>query len=177
GNNIIVTTHMSNLGFDETINELGGTVVRTDIGDKYVLKKMLDLNSWLGGEQSGHIVFLFHSPNGDGIITTFQLLDALNKHKERISVQANRMKKYYQKLINYQISNKKDLLQDAAFHKMSEEIQNNLQKDGRVLVRFSGTENKVRILLESKEERNIQQCQKIIEDFFNKFTKLKENNP
>jgi phosphoglucosamine mutase len=73
GNNIIVTTHMSNLGFDETIRELGGRVIRTDIGDKYVLKKMIAVKALLGGEQSGHIIFLLYGPNGDGLLTSFQL--------------------------------------------------------------------------------------------------------
>ena len=169
GNKIIVTTHMSNLGFDETIQEMGGTVVRTDIGDKFVLEKMLELGSCLGGEQSGHIIFLKYSPNGDGLITTFQLLDALNKSKERISIQAGHMKKYYQKLFNYQVSDKKNLKNSNSFQKMVEDIQKYLDKDGRSLVRFSGTENKIRILLESKEEKKIIECQKVIEEYVSHF--------
>jgi phosphoglucosamine mutase len=166
GNKIVVTTHMSNLGFDETINKIGGTVVRTNIGDKYVLRKMLELNSLLGGEQSGHIIFLQYSPNGDGILTTFQLLDALNKNNEQISVQAGKMKKYYQKLINYKIYNKKYLLQDEKFKRINEEIKKYLKKEGRILIRFSGTENKIRILLESKKKKTITKCQKAIDEYF-----------
>ncbi len=169
GNNIIVTTHMSNLGFDETIQGMGGTVVRTDIGDKHVLEKMLEMNSWLGGEQSGHIIFLRYSPSGDGLITTFQLLDALNKNNERISVQAGRMKKYHQKLFNYRISDKKYLRNSNALQKMDKEIQKYLGGDGRSLIRLSGTENKIRILLESKEEKKIMECQKVIEKYVSHF--------
>lgn len=166
GNNIIVTTHMSNLGFDETIQEIGGRVVRTDIGDKFVLMKMLAINSLLGGEQSGHIIFLLYSPNGDGIITSLQLLYALNKSKERISVQAGRMKKYYQKLINYKIDkNKKNLLQNEKFGKIIKEIQSYLKENGRVLIRLSGTEDKIRVLLESKERKKIKECKKIIDEY------------
>ena len=169
GNSIIVTTHMSNLGFDETIQEMGGTVVRTDIGDKFVLEKMLEVNSCLGGEQSGHIIFLRYSPNGDGFITTFQLLNALCKSKERISIQAGHMKKYYQKLFNYQISDKNNIKNSNSFQKMKEEIQKYLGTDGRSLIRFSGTENKIRILLESKEEKNVVECQKVIKEYVSNF--------
>ncbi|MFZ2331024.1 MAG: phosphoglucosamine mutase [Atribacterota bacterium] len=176
GNKVIVTTHMSNLGFDETINEIGGYVIRTDIGDKYVLKKMLSTNSLLGGEQSGHIIFLPYSPNGDGIITALQLLYALNKNNEPVSSQAGRMKKYFQKLLNYKISDKKHFIQNEKFNEMNKVIQNYFKKEGRVLIRFSGTEDKIRILLESKEEKKIKECKKVIDNFiiemsnFNKYT-------
>ena len=165
GNNIIVTTHMSNLGFDETINEMGGSVIRTDIGDKYVLKKMLNVDSLLGGEQSGHIIFLPYSPNGDGIITAFQLLNALNKSNERVSIQARLMKKYFQKLINYEISNKKELLKSKKLDKLNEKIEKFFQNEGRVLIRLSGTEDKIRVLLESKEEKKIKESKKIIDEY------------
>ncbi|MDD3539220.1 MAG: phosphoglucosamine mutase [Atribacterota bacterium] len=165
GNNIIVTTHMSNLGFDETIRELGGRVIRTDIGDKYVLKKMIAVKALLGGEQSGHIIFLLYGPNGDGLLTSFQFLDALSRSKERISAQASRMKKYYQRLLNYKIINKNYFLKSQYFEKMKKEIEDKLKNNGRTLIRFSGTENKLRILLESKEKRVIADCQKIIDEF------------
>lgn len=175
GNNIIVTTHMSNLGFDETINEMGGSVIRTDIGDKYVLKKMLNINSLLGGEQSGHIIFLPYSPNGDGIITAFQLLYALNKENKRVSVQAGLMKKYFQKLINYKISNKKDLLQNENFYKLNEEIKKLFQEEGRFLIRLSGTEDKIRVLLESKEEKKIKESKKIIDKYIASLSNLNKD--
>ena len=175
GNNIIVTTHMSNLGFDETINEMGGSVIRTDIGDKYVLKKMLNINSLLGGEQSGHIIFLPYSPNGDGIITAFQLLYALSRKNERVSIQAGLMKKYFQKLINYKISNKKDLLQNENFYKLNEEIKKLFQEEGRFLIRLSGTEDKIRVLLESKEEKKIKESKKIIDKYIASLSNLNKD--
>lgn len=177
GNNIIVTTHMSNLGFDETINKMGGSVIRTDIGDKYVLKKMLDINSLLGGEQSGHIIFLPYSPNGDGIITAFQFLYALNKknRNERVSVQAGLMKKYFQRLINYKISNKRSLLQNEKFNKLNEEIGKYFQGEGRILIRLSGTEDKIRVLLESKEEEKIKESKKIIDEYIANLPNINKN--
>jgi phosphoglucosamine mutase len=176
GNNIIVTTHMSNLGFDETIEEIGGSVIRTDIGDKNVLSKMLIVNSLLGGEQSGHIILLPYSPNGDGIITSFHLLNALNKKNDRVSVQAGQMKKYFQKLINYKISNKKHLLQNENFKKMNEEIEQYLKGEGRILIRLSGTENKIRVLLESKEEKKIKECEEIINEYIASLSNFNINN-
>jgi phosphoglucosamine mutase len=165
GNNIIVTTHMSNLGFDETISALGGKVIRTDIGDKYVLQKMIDVKALLGGEQSGHIIFLLYGPNGDGLLTSFQFLHALSKSSERISIQASKMKKYYQKLLNYKIIDKNHFLQNEYFKEIEKEIENRLKNNGRTLIRFSGTENKIRVLLESKEKRVITDCQKVIDKF------------
>ncbi len=165
GNNKIITTFMSNLGFDEAIKDIGGTVIRTDIGDKYVLKKMLVEKALLGGEQSGHIIFLQHGPNGDGILTSFQLLDALSRNNQRISAQAARMKRYYQKLLNYQVTDKLSFLNNQQFVKMKEEMQKSLVDMGRILIRPSGTENKIRILLESKDIRIIDDWEKKLDDF------------
>jgi phosphoglucosamine mutase len=172
GNNIIVTTYMSNLGFDETIEEIGGKVVRTDIGDKYVLKKMIEKKSLLGGEQSGHIIFFKHSPNGDGIITALKLLMALNKNNEKISIQAARMKKYYQKLLNYKIENKMSFLRSSEFNEINMELQNSLKKDnGRILIRPSGTENKIRVLLESKDKKVVENLTEKLDNFINTYLK------
>jgi|LDZU01.1.fsa_nt_gi phosphoglucosamine mutase len=165
GNNIVVTTYMSNLGFDETIEEIGGKVVRTDIGDKYVFQKMIEKKSVLGGEQSGHIIFLKHSPNGDGIVTALQLLMALKKKNERVSLQAARMKKYHQRLLNYQIENKISFLNSTEFNEIKMELQNNLKDNGRILIRPSGTENKVRVLLESKDRKIIENLNEKLDNF------------
>ncbi len=167
GNNTIVTTYMSNLGFDETISEMGGKVIRTDIGDKYVLRKMITEKSLLGGEQSGHIIFLLHGPNGDGIMTSFQLLYALGRTGERISVQATRMKKYHQKLLNYQVTDKNSFLNSKSYKEMKREINKNFKNSGRVLIRPSGTENKIRVLLESIDKKNLDYWEKILNEFIN----------
>jgi len=169
GNNIIVATYMSNLGFDETIEEMGGKVIRTDIGDKYVLRKMVEKKSLLGGEQSGHIIFMKHGPNGDGIITSLQLLKALNKNGERVSTQAARMKKYHQKLLNYNINNKLTFLKSCEFNKVKKELQNGLNNNGRILIRPSGTENKIRILLESKNKYVIENLGDKLKNFIENY--------
>lgn len=166
GNNKVIVTHMSNLGFDEAIKGMGGQVIRTDVGDKYVLSKMLTEKALMGGEQSGHIIFLEHGPNGDGIITTFQLLDALSQTEKKVSVQAGRMKKYHQKLLNYSVSNRSSFLQNQKFLEIRDEVQKNFQPIGRVLIRPSGTENKIRILLESKDLSIINQWEERLNEFF-----------
>jgi len=167
GNNKIITTFMSNLGFDEAIEEMGGKVIRTDIGDKFVLRKMLSENALLGGEQSGHIIFLRYSPNGDGIITTFQLLKALELNDQKVSIQASKMKKYHQKLLNYCIAEDKEtFLRNREFIKISQEAKKRFNGLGRILIRPSGTERKIRILLESKEENIINEWEQRFNLFF-----------
>lgn len=168
GNKKIITTFMSNLGFDEAIEEIGGKVIRTDIGDKFVLRKMLSENALMGGEQSGHIIFLRYSPNGDGIITTFQLLKALELNDEKVSIQASRMKKYHQRLLNYCIvEDKETFLRNREFIKISQEAKKRYDGLGRVLIRPSGTERKIRILLESKEKNIINEWEQRFNLFFN----------
>jgi phosphoglucosamine mutase len=171
GNNVIVTTYMSNLGFDETIEEIGGKVIRTNIGDKYVLKEMIEKKSCLGGEQSGHIIFLKKSPNGDGIITSLQLLRALNKNDEKVSLQAARMKKYHQMLLNYHIENKLSFLCSKEFNEIKKELKSILKDNGRILIRPSGTENKIRILLESKDKGIIDNLGKQLNSFIEIYKK------
>ncbi len=169
GNNKIIATYMSNLGFDETIEEIGGKVIRTDIGDKYVLRKMMEEKALLGGEQSGHIIFLKHSPNGDGIITSLQLLNALNKKGKKISVQAARMKKYYQKLLNYNITNKYSFLSSKRFNLIKNDLQESIKDMGRILIRPSGTENLIRILLEGRDKNIIDDWAKRLDIFINNY--------
>ncbi|MDD4362886.1 MAG: phosphoglucosamine mutase, partial [Atribacterota bacterium] len=171
GNNTIVTTHMSNMGFDETIREIGGKVIRTDIGDKYVLKKMIENNSYLGGEQSGHIIFLKYGPHGDGIETSIQLLSALGENDEKISSQAAKMKKYHQKLLNFTIKNKQLFLQDNKFREIKEEMLSAFKFKGRILIRPSGTEKIIRILLESKNEDILEYWENVLNEYFEIYTK------
>jgi phosphoglucosamine mutase len=166
GNNKVVATYMSNLGFDEAIKEIGGMVIRTSIGDKYVLRKMLADHALLGGEQSGHIIFLIHGPNGDGIVTTFQILDALSRTSEKVSTQAALMKRYHQKLLNYNLANKSFFLRNQKFLKIKEELEKDFVDSGRVLVRPSGTESKIRILLESREQKIIDEWEQRLNNFF-----------
>ncbi|MDD5635767.1 MAG: phosphoglucosamine mutase [Atribacterota bacterium] len=169
GNNLIVTTHMSNLGFDETIEKIGGKVIRTDIGDKNVLRKMLEENAALGGEQSGHIIFLKNSPNGDGIVTSLKLLEALSSSNKRISLQASIMKKYHQKLLNYDIVDKEAMLNSEEYSVIKNDIQNMISGKGRVFIRPSGTEKKIRVLLESKDKNIIDKCKNNFDEFMKKY--------
>ncbi|MFW6149341.1 MAG: phosphoglucosamine mutase, partial [Atribacterota bacterium] len=167
GNNKIVATYMSNLGFDKAISELGGKVIRTDIGDKFVLRKMLEENALLGGEQSGHIIFLKHSPNGDGIVSTFKLLDAIEHTGEKVSIQAARMNKYHQRLLNYRVGiNRADFLQNPQFVLIAEEMQKSFTGIGRVMIRPSGTERKIRILLESIDKDIVNEWEQKLNNFF-----------
>ena len=100
-NNLVITTLMSNMGFDKAIEKAGGTVIRTNIGDKYVFDKMRETNAVLGGEQSGHIIFLQHGTTGDGLISSLQLLKVIIEEEKTLSSLASVVKKYPQILLNF----------------------------------------------------------------------------
>jgi len=155
-NNLVVTTVMSNIGLYMTLKMLNINVIKTKVGDRYVIEQMLEKGAILGGEQSGHIIFLNHFTTGDGIITALQLLTVMQKTYTPISKLAQIMKKYPQVLINVKVKDKKtDLntipeIQSAI--KSGEEL---LKEEGRILVRYSGTEPVARVMVEGPTEEKI----------------------
>lgn len=152
-NNACVVTVMTNLGFFRFAKDNGIVVSTTAVGDRYVLENMKKYEYCLGGEQSGHIIFLDHSTTGDGELTGVMLLNVMMKTRMKMSELANVMQKYPQILVNVQItSDWKGKWQDEA--DIAEEIKKYKEKlgdDGRVLVRESGTEPLVRVMLEGKQ--------------------------
>ncbi|MEA1939254.1 MAG: phosphoglucosamine mutase [Candidatus Caldatribacteriota bacterium] len=154
-NKTIVTTIMSNMGFDRTIKEAGGKVIRTDIGDRYVFEKMKDVNAILGGEQSGHIIFLQHGTTGDGLITSLQLLQVISEEGKALSNLASLMKRYPQILLNFKIKNKSKFFKNASIGKIIKVVEKELDGDGRIFIRPSGTEPLIRILLEDKDQKKL----------------------
>lgn len=150
--NTIVTTVMSNIGFDKACEENGMKNVKTQVGDRYVLKEMIDNGYDLGGEQSGHIIFLEHNTTGDGLLTAVQLLSVLKKRGKKMSELAKMMKVYPQVLKNAKVTNKAKYNYDK-----DEVIMDNIKKleekfngAGRVLIRPSGTEPLVRVMIEGE---------------------------
>lgn len=147
--NTVVSTVMCNLGFVRCMEKAGIDVIQTQVGDRYVLGQLRAGGYALGGEQSGHMIFLRHNSTGDGLVTACQFLSACVRHGRPVSETASVMKRFPQELINVQVRDKAAALEDdviaAAIRKSEEE----LASSGRILVRPSGTEPLVRVMVEA----------------------------
>ena len=152
----LVATVMSNLGLDLALGRMGGEVLRTPVGDRYVLDKMLKENLKLGGEQSGHIIFLEHNTTGDGIITTLQILSIMKRRNKPLSELAQVMEKFPQVLVNVKVKKKKAPLEVLEIKKEIERAEKKLGSGGRILVRPSGTEPLIRVMVEGREREEIE---------------------
>jgi phosphoglucosamine mutase len=144
----VVATVMSNLGLDEAIEGAGGTVVRTEVGDRYVLAKMREGGYAVGGEQSGHFLFLEQASSGDGLLSALQLLKVRLESGCLLKDLRKVMKKFPQRLYNLSVCEKKPLAELPAVGEAIRQAEQKLAGTGRVFVRYSGTENKIRVLLE-----------------------------
>lgn len=151
----LVSTVMSNMGLEAVMQRLGGKLVRTQVGDRYVVEEMRRQNYSFGGEQSGHLVFLEHSTTGDGILAALQVLSVMIKQNKPISELTKIMESFPQVLKNVRTAKRLDLKSVPGFTKQVEKIENKLGNDGRVLVRLSGTEPVVRVMLEGKDHETI----------------------
>ncbi|NLP30437.1 MAG: phosphoglucosamine mutase [Clostridiales bacterium] len=149
----VTVTVMSNLGLHKALEELGCEVDVTQVGDRYVLESMLKTGCVLGGEQSGHIIFLNHSTTGDGVLSALQLLKAVKGSGKKLSVLADEVAIYPQVLKNASIKNenKKKYKDDYDIASEIERIEKIMAGDGRVVIRPSGTEPLVRIMIEGKD--------------------------
>lgn len=158
-NDTVTVTVMSNLGFHKRAEELGIKVDVTAVGDRYVLESMRKTGCVIGGEQSGHIIFLQHSTTGDGMIAALQLLRACVSSGRTLSSLAGEMTIYPQVLINAKVKteNKRRYLEDEAVRSAIEAAEKKMAGDGRVLIRPSGTEPLVRVMLEGSDTEKIRQ--------------------
>jgi phosphoglucosamine mutase len=152
----LVTTVMSNLGLERAVREAGGHVVRTQVGDRYVVEEMRKSGYNLGGEQSGHLVFLDHATTGDGIIAALRVLAIMVREQRPLSALAQVMTRTPQVLINTAVERKVPLEQLHDVQRIIADVERQLGEDGRVLVRYSGTESKVRVMIEGMDEGRIQ---------------------
>jgi len=146
---------MSNMGFDIAMKREGIHVVKTQVGDRYILEEMLRGGFNLGGEQSGHIIFLDHSTTGDGILSALQVLAVMKERGERLSKLAGIMTTLPQVLINTPVARKKDLDKIPSVKKVLDEAEDELRGRGRILVRFSGTQRMCRVMVEGPSEKVI----------------------
>ena len=158
-NDTIVGTVMTNLGLNIMAKENGLNIEQTNVGDRYVLKRMIEKGYNLGGEQSGHIIFLDHNTTGDGILTAIQLLTVLKESGKKASELASVMEQMPQVLVNARVNNaKKNSYMDVAEIKDAiDALSAKFENEGRVLIRTSGTEPLVRVMIEGKDINVMQQ--------------------
>lgn len=145
----VVSTVMCNLGFTKAMDAAGISVVQTQVGDKYVLNEMRKLNAVIGGEQSGHMIFLDHNSTGDGLITALQFLAACLRNDQPVSETAALMQRFPQELINVRVADKHAVSENAVVATAIAEAEAKLDGSGRILVRPSGTEPLVRVMVEA----------------------------
>jgi phosphoglucosamine mutase len=151
----LVTTVMSNIGLERALRGAGGQVVRTQVGDRYVVEEMRRSGYNLGGEQSGHIVFLDHATTGDGIVAALRVLGIMVREAKPLSELATVMTRTPQVLVNTVVDKKVPLDQLAEVNRLIAHVERELGGDGRVLVRYSGTETKARVMIEGMDEAKI----------------------
>ncbi|MCL6548710.1 MAG: phosphoglucosamine mutase [Alicyclobacillus sp.] len=157
-NNTVVATVMSNLGFVKAMEKLGIRVERTAVGDRYVMEAMRQGQHVLGGEQSGHIIFLNHTTTGDGILTALQLVDVVVESGRPLAELASIMTRYPQLLENVRVRDKRAWRDNDRIREALAAGEEMLGDNGRILVRESGTEPIVRVMVEGPDERVLQEC-------------------
>jgi phosphoglucosamine mutase len=154
--NTLVTTVMSNLGLERAVKGAGGRVVRTQVGDRYVVEEMRKNGYNLGGEQSGHLVFLDHATTGDGIVAALRVLAVMVREQKPLSELVKVMTRTPQVLVNIKVEKKLPIDELPEVKRLIGAIEKELGDDGRVLVRYSGTEAKARVMIEGVDEAAIQ---------------------
>ncbi len=169
-NNSVTVTVMSNIGFHEACAKEGIEVESTKVGDRYVLERMLEKNSIIGGEQSGHIIFLNHTTTGDGVLSSLQFMQAVKKSGKTPSELAEEMVVYPQVLKNAKCKNenKDNFSSDDEIQAKIAEVENKIGSTGRVLIRPSGTEPLVRVMLEGDNTDKIEKLADELAKFIEK---------
>ncbi|MDP4553206.1 phosphoglucosamine mutase [Guptibacillus hwajinpoensis] len=145
----VVSTVMSNLGFHKGMEEAGVTSLQTKVGDRYVMEEMRKEGYNLGGEQSGHIIFLDHITTGDGMLSALQLANIMKVTNKSLSELAGEMKKYPQSLVNVKVTDKTKVDSNDKIQETIQKVESDMNGEGRILVRPSGTEPLVRVMAEA----------------------------
>jgi phosphoglucosamine mutase len=154
--NMVVSTVMANLGLDKTLQAMDVELHKTNVGDKYVMQDMREHGAVLGGEQSGHILYLDHHTTGDGLLTAVQLLNAMSAQQVPLKELAQILRKYPQVLVNVRLRHRCDPLQYASVRHAVQSAESTLNEEGRILVRLSGTEPVARIMVEGPTQAVIE---------------------
>jgi phosphoglucosamine mutase len=152
----LVATVMSNLALDHVIEKAGGKVIRTSVGDRYVIEKMIEIDANIGGEQSGHMIFKDYGTTGDGIVSALQVVKIMVESQKSLSQLASCLKPYPQILKNVKVSRKPALEELPPVLDLIRAAESEIGNKGRVLLRYSGTEPKVRLLIEGEDQAKIE---------------------
>ncbi|MBE6120544.1 MAG: phosphoglucosamine mutase [Erysipelotrichaceae bacterium] len=163
--NMCVTTVMANLGLYKALDANKIDYVQTPVGDKYVFEEMQKNNYYLGGEQSGHIIFYENAVTGDGLLTALKLLEIMKNTGKSLEELSEGLFIYPQLLKNVKVNDKEAALKDEALWKVVKEVEDELKDEGRILVRTSGTEPLVRVMVEAKTDELCQQYVQRVVDF------------
>ena len=153
---VLVTTVMANLGLEHSLREAGIRTVKTQVGDRYVLEEMVRIGANLGGEQSGHLLFLDHTSTGDGIVSALQLLAVMRETGRPLSALAACLTKFPQVLVNVPVRRKPPLESIEGLTPRLESLAGRLNGAGRILLRYSGTELLARVMVEGQEQAEIE---------------------
>lgn len=164
-NDCVVATVMSNQGFEDFLTQNGIRLIRSNVGDKYVLEEMKKNGCVLGGEQSGHVIFSEYAKTGDGLVTALQTMALILRSGKKASEVLDPFDLYPQLLCNVKVAEKKPLEKIKGLKELVEKIE---AEGLRTLIRYSGTENKLRLLLEGKDSKVIQRRMEELENFFKK---------
>ena len=168
--NMVVSTVMSNIGFYKAIEENGLQSVKTAVGDRYVVEEMRNNDYSLGGEQSGHIILMNYATTGDGILTAVKLADIIKTSGKSLEELAGEVNIYPQKLVNIKVIDKKSAMEDAEILAECEKVEKELEGNGRILLRASGTENLIRVMVEaSSDELTDKYCEQVAKIVREKF--------
>lgn len=154
-NNRVVSTVMANFGFIKAMEELGIEVLKSQVGDRYVIQDMLKHEANLGGEQSGHMIFLDHNTTGDGLVSALQVLRIMIETESKLSDLAAIFKRYPQACINVKVASKPSIDTLSGVQAAIKEVERLLDNSGRVLVRYSGTENICRVMVEGPKYKQV----------------------
>ena len=149
-NNCVVTTVMANMGFEKVLSQKGIRIYRTNVGDRYVLEKMIETGCVLGGEQSGHIIFRNISPTGDGILSALEFLNVIVGNDYDLGKIINLIPKFPQILKNIKVKDKNKILDSDYVKETVRQVETRLNKNGRLLVRPSGTEPLIMVMAEAE---------------------------
>lgn len=163
-NNTVVTTVMSNLGLYKAFDKKGINYEKTAVGDKYVFENMMENGHSIGGEQSGHIIFSKYATTGDGVLTSLMIMEVILGRKVKLSELFNSLTIFPQLLVNIKVTSKDDVMNDPDILKLNDEIAAELGDDGRLLLRKSGTEPVIRVMVEAGTD---ELCKKYVDRMVN----------
>jgi phosphoglucosamine mutase len=166
--NTVVATVMSNMGLDIALKKSGGKVIKTAVGDRYVVEEMRKEGYNLGGEQSGHMIFLDHNTTGDGTLTALQVMAIMRRDNKSLAELAEVMIPLPQVLVNVRVAEKRDIMTIPEIAALVRDIEGQVRDEGRILIRYSGTEPLLRIMIEGQDKYQITGWAKGIADLVEK---------